>query len=219
MNGSEGAEGFKLLSVESMAAARVAGRPLAASEERHTLHVLGDGTRIENTQTDKFYRDDAGRSRLETQNGEVFILDPVQGITAEITAGGLKVHHNPGQIHDGAKDDAGKLKPKTESPSTGQAHDDEDLGYQSVNGVIAHGTRSTTVIPAGQIGNDRPIRIVNERWYSSDLQMNVRTIHSDPRFGETTYQLTNISQGTPDPALFKIPQDSQREHAQGRPHD
>jgi hypothetical protein len=210
VNGHDGADGFKLLSVESMAAGKVAGKPLSASEERHTLQVLGDGTRIENTQTDKFYRDDVGRTRLELQHGEVFIQDPVQGATAEVTPGGAKVHRTAFQSHNGTKDDSHKLRTKGDAAPVSQSGQEEDLGYQLVNGVTAHGTRSTTVIPAGQIGNDRPIRIVSERWYSSDLQMNVRTIHSDPRFGETTYQLTNITQGPPDPSLFKIPAESQR---------
>jgi hypothetical protein len=31
--------------------------------------------------------------------------------------------------------------------------------------------------------------------------------HSDPRFGETTYRLTNIVRGEPDRALFEVPAD------------
>ncbi|MGH7970771.1 MAG: hypothetical protein ACREIC_18785, partial [Limisphaerales bacterium] len=42
----------------------------------------------------------------------------------------------------------------------------EDLGQQTIEGVIAQGHRTTTTIPAGQMGNERPIEIVNETWYS-----------------------------------------------------
>jgi hypothetical protein len=83
----------------------------------------------------------------------------------------------------------------------------EDLGVQSINGVPAVGTRRTQIIPAGQIGNNREIRVVNERWYSEDLQMVVKTVNTDPRFGVTTYELTNISRDNPDPSLFQIPAD------------
>jgi hypothetical protein len=83
----------------------------------------------------------------------------------------------------------------------------EDLGVQSQNGVLATGTRNTLTIPQGQIGNNRDIHVVNERWYSEDLQMLVKTVNSDPRFGENTYQLTNVSRTEPDPALFQIPPD------------
>jgi hypothetical protein len=82
---------------------------------------------------------------------------------------------------------------------------DEDLGPQSMNGVVATGTRHTLTIPQGTIGNNRDIHVVNERWYSPDLQMLVKSVNSDPRFGTDTYELTNISRDDPDPALFQIP--------------
>jgi hypothetical protein len=48
---------------------------------------------------------------------------------------------------------------------------------------------------------------VNERWYSPELQTVVLSKNSDPRMGETTYRLTNISRGEPDPSLFQVPTD------------
>lgn len=81
----------------------------------------------------------------------------------------------------------------------------EDLGFQLQNGVQAQGTRSTMTIPQGQIGNNRDIHVVNERWYSKDLQMVVKTSNSDPRFGVTTYELTDIVQAPPDVTLFQVP--------------
>lgn len=81
----------------------------------------------------------------------------------------------------------------------------EELGTQTIEGVPAEGTRTTTTIPAGDIGNERPIEIVYERWYSKELQVVVMSRHSDPRFGEQTYKLTNIVRSEPDPALFEVP--------------
>jgi hypothetical protein len=83
----------------------------------------------------------------------------------------------------------------------------EQLGTQTIEGVMAEGTRITFTIPAGKIGNDRPIVAVNERWYSPELQTIVLTKNSDPRMGETTYRLTNINRGEPDPSLFQVPAD------------
>jgi len=83
----------------------------------------------------------------------------------------------------------------------------ESLGTQSIEGVMAEGTRMTLTIPAGKIGNDRPIVTVNERWYSPELQTVVLTKNSDPRMGETTYRLTNINRSEPDPSLFQVPAD------------
>src|SRR5262245_46303129 len=83
----------------------------------------------------------------------------------------------------------------------------ESLGTQSIEGVMAEGTRMTLTIPAGKTGNDRPIVTVNERWYSPELQTVVLTKNSDPRMGETTYRLTNINRSEPDPSLFQVPAD------------
>jgi hypothetical protein len=83
----------------------------------------------------------------------------------------------------------------------------ENLAPEMVNGVLSHGTRTTETIPVGKIGNDRVINIVNERWYSDALQMLIRSSSSDPRFGTTTYQLTNVAQTAPDPSLFQVPAD------------
>ena len=83
----------------------------------------------------------------------------------------------------------------------------EDLGTQTIEGVTATGTRATTVIAAGAIGNAQEIRIVSEQWYSPDLEVFVMTRHNDPRVGETIYRLTNVVRGQPDPALFNVPVD------------
>jgi TonB family protein len=83
----------------------------------------------------------------------------------------------------------------------------ESLGKQLVEGVEADGTRRTVEIPAGAIGNERAIEIVFERWYSPELQVVVMTKHTDPRFGETTYRLTNINRSEPARELFEVPAD------------
>jgi hypothetical protein len=76
---------------------------------------------------------------------------------------------------------------------------------QMIEGVEAEGTRNTSTIPAGQIGNKLPIEIVDERWYSPELQTVVMTRHYDPRSGETIYRLTNIDRREPDRSLFEVP--------------
>jgi hypothetical protein len=81
----------------------------------------------------------------------------------------------------------------------------DDLGEQNIEGVSAKGTRTITTIPAGAIGNERPIETIYEKWYSDELQMVVYSKSSDPRFGEQTYRLTNINRNEPDPSLFQPP--------------
>ncbi len=85
--------------------------------------------------------------------------------------------------------------------------DVEQLGTKVVEGVQADGTRTTLTIPAGQIGNDNPIQIVDEVWRSPDLQVIVHSEHTDPRMGTTVYSLQNISRSDPSPALFQVPAD------------
>ena len=81
----------------------------------------------------------------------------------------------------------------------------ESLGKQTIEGVEAEGTRHVTTIAAGDIGNDRPIQITNESWYSADLKLTVMTKRSDPRTGDETFHLTNINRTEPAPYLFQVP--------------
>jgi hypothetical protein len=82
-----------------------------------------------------------------------------------------------------------------------------DLGTQTIEGVAAQGSRITRTIPAGEMGNDLPIVITTETWFSPELKVLIMSKSSDPRMGETTYKLTNLSRAEPDPALFQIPAD------------
>jgi hypothetical protein len=83
----------------------------------------------------------------------------------------------------------------------------EDLGSQTVDGVVVVGTRTTHVIASGQIGNDRPIRVVTEVWTSPALKTIVSSKRSDPRMGVQTFKLTNIALTEPDASLFTVPAD------------
>ncbi len=102
----------------------------------------------------------------------------------------MVVHAEPGMKVEGS------TAPKT-----------EQLGQKDIEGVLAEGTRTTMTIAAGSIGNERPIEVVDERWYSTELQTTVMSKHSDPRMGETTYRLTKVSRAEPPPALFEVPAD------------
>ena len=83
----------------------------------------------------------------------------------------------------------------------------EDLGTQTMEGVLVSGVRMTRTIPAGEMGNDRAMSIVTEVWTSPDLKTIVYSKRSDPRMGEQTFQLTNIQRAEPDASLFTVPAD------------
>jgi hypothetical protein len=92
----------------------------------------------------------------------------------------------------------------------------EQLGTQTVEGVAAEGGRVTFTIPAGKIGNDRPIVSFNERWYSQELQTVVLSKNSDPRMGETTYRLTNIDRSAATSSSRSHPKLKYKKRKEGR---
>jgi TonB family protein len=114
-------------------------------------------------------------------------------------SGGMTMMRTPAPGHGPEGD--GPMKVSLPKPVT------ESLGKQMIEGVEAEGTRSTVTFPAGAMGNERPLNIVSERWYSPELQTVVMTKHSDPRFGETSYRLTNINRSEPSRTLFEVPSD------------
>ncbi len=79
------------------------------------------------------------------------------------------------------------------------------LGKQVIEGVECEGTREVQTIPAGQIGNEREIKVVTERWYSPELKMEVVRKHSDPRFGETNYRVSGLIRADQPRDLFEVP--------------
>ena len=210
----------------------VTGRPLAATEGRRTLQVLGDGTRIERKEINKYFRDTDGRTRTESGDG-VTISNPASGSTTEMNTATRTMRQSTfattvvrqGDFSDAAAGGIGtlsfpegsiKIVRRAVAATEAKAAKTENLGIQSINGVLADGTRTTITIPIGEIGNDRPINIVNERWFSSAIGLVVKSVNTDPRFGETTYELTDIREGAQDAALFQIPGDYNRSNHFGR---
>jgi TonB family protein len=124
----------------------------------------------------------------------------VQGIlTFNFTLGG-------GENKAANSDEAQTLLPTRQAMPRFKANE-ESLGKQTLEGVEVEGKRITTTIPAGTFGNERPIEIVNERWFSPELKTVVMSRNSDPRTGETTYRLVNLRRGEPDASLFQVPPD------------
>jgi hypothetical protein len=92
-----------------------------------------------------------------------------------------------------------------QAPASNAKH--EDLGANVIEGVNVNGTRESSTIEAGAMGNEKPISITSERWYSQDLGVEVKSVHNDPRMGQTTHTLTNVSRTEPDASLFQVPSD------------
>lgn len=94
----------------------------------------------------------------------------------------------------------------------------EDLGVRTIADIEARGTRTTAIIPAGEVGNDQPLTIATENWISTQYHIPLLTITDDPRSGKRTDEVTQFQPGEPDPALFKIPEGyTVRERTAGQP--
>jgi hypothetical protein len=90
----------------------------------------------------------------------------------------------------------------------------EDLGVRTIAGFEAKGTRTTDIIPMGDVGNDRPLTIVTESWRSTLYHVSLLNISNDPRTGKRTDEVTEFQPGEPDPGLFQIPSGyTTREHS------
>jgi hypothetical protein len=195
----------------------------AASETTQTL-ALADGTTttIRRTTQSALYRDSQGRTRREvTLSGFgkthklVTIADPVAGAHYVVDDEHKVVHKMSLGTHGGNASGAmaagvfpQKMKARMQQEEASGALKKESSSTQvTINGVSvgAEYTRITRTIPAGEIGNDKPIQVVSERWYSPELQIIVKSTRSDPRFGTTTYTVTNIQKTEPDASLFTIP--------------
>ncbi|MBO0860728.1 MAG: hypothetical protein J2P21_20040 [Chloracidobacterium sp.] len=188
--------------------------PYSATATTESVQTLSNGARITHKTSAVIYRDSQGRTRREVTldsigpfatAGEpaqlIFINDPVTG-----------VHYILDQRNHTARKMAfppqrGDGPPHRPAPSQAQNIKTESLGNQTIEGVDAEGVRSIITIPEGQIGNDRPIEIVSERWDSTELQTVVLSKHNDPLLGETVYRLTNINRAEPAQTLFDVPSD------------
>jgi hypothetical protein len=195
----------------------VAGSPLSATQRSYSLQVLGDGTRIETSESRQIYRDTMGRTKTENGppgSGTVVIRDPVSGVTllldptvktAQKAGLAVKARIALADVEANLTRAGAVIRQANAAASSKPVT--EDFPAQNVNGVLATGHRTTRTIPAGEIGNDRPIQLVSETWFSSELQMIVKSSNSDPRFGETSFELTNIIRNEPDSSLFQVPAD------------
>jgi len=97
---------------------------------------------------------------------------------------------------------------KKVGPDSGEkAPNSENLGDQTIDGIHVTGTRMTHTIPAGKMGNEKPITVTSERWYSPELKATITTKHDDPWAGELKTELKNVSASEPDASLFAVPAD------------
>jgi hypothetical protein len=81
------------------------------------------------------------------------------------------------------------------------------LGERIIEGLKVTGTRMEFTIPQGAVGNEQPILVSSEQWFSPELGVVVASTHRDPMMGDTNYKLDQINRIEPDASLFTVPSD------------
>jgi len=191
----------------------VAGAPYSATFSNTVVEHLSDGNVIQRSNSGQVARDGQGRTYeqqvirggpLAPEGGKTltFITDPVAGYSYVLDADKKVAFRRPFRART-----EGDGTPRFQSgPRRSNAEVTETaLPPDSSTGVYAEGRSTARTIAAGTIGNAQPIVSTVQRWYSPDLKIVVKSVRKDPRFGDSTYALSNVSRNEPDVSLFQVP--------------
>lgn len=187
----------------------VKGQPFSAEIVIEDTRRLYDGSTVTKQSRGAIYRDGEGRTRreqpLEMVGGVnivgsdnkpqmlVFVNDFANRSQTFLDINNKVARKN--RLGD-------NLPPEPREPESAET---EALGTKMIDGIKVEGTRTTFDIPIGEIGNDKPIKVISERWFSPELQVLVMSRHLDPIAGEHVFKLTNIKRVEPSADLFAIP--------------
>lgn len=201
----------------------VTGHPYSGTETTTTVQALASGNTITHVNTATVYRDSEGRTRIETTITpppgssrsaftEIVIVDPVAGYRYVLNSSTMTAYQSPlpprrASNTSGASTSStgasAAVEPRRERAGVTTAR--TELGSTMVNGVSATGRQDVETIAAGAIGNASPLTVARTSYMSSDLEIPVQIKTSDPRFGTSDFELTNISTAEPSAALFTVP--------------
>ena len=218
--------GFQITEAAPLEITSVKDAPFSAQAVTELTQILGDGNRIERRFESSVARDSHGRIRREEEIALVgpfaatgadaprlvTIADPDSGVSYTLDENRRLAYRS--RAADVVKqEELRKLAKKLERVNTEVATRKsevgrvvtENLGSRTVEGLKAQGTRTTTTIPAGVIGNVLPIAIVSERWFSPELQMPILITRRDPRVGDSVYRLSNVLRAEPPDYWFTVP--------------
>jgi hypothetical protein len=182
--------------------------PFSAVVNTESIRQLANGTSITLKNHRAIARDRAGRifqerrllvpedGKHESVVTQIEISDPV---THELFI--CVPREQVCQVEDF---DAPAFQPPKTAASAREGANLRDLGKQSVGGVETIGTRETVVIEAGKIGNDSPIEVQREYWFSPQLGVNLISRLQDPRVGVQNFEVSDITLTDPDVKLFKV---------------
>jgi hypothetical protein len=210
--GGFGGRGDGILGAGPGSRTLVTGAPYSAVETVQRQQTLANGNQISTKGQSMVYRDSQGRIRTEetitppaasgnSSNAArtmVTIFDPVAGSRSVLDSSTMTARQSRLPNFNG-RSDARPASPARPNVTT------TSLGTAVINGVSATGTQLTETIPAGAIGNAQAIQVVRITWISTELKIPVEIKTTDPRFGNTDMELTNIVQSEPSASLFVVP--------------
>src|SRR5580704_3906366 len=193
----------------------ITGAPMTAVVEVTHDSTLQDGNTIHTQNQSTVYRDSEGRVRREvpfkfmtpttgsTKGTMIIITDPVAGTRYILNPQNKTAHQMP--LRPPMPRAAAEGEPLARRSDANLTT--ADLGSKTILGLQATGTRVTRTVPAGVIGNAKPIEVVTERWMSTDLQIPLSTTHTDPMMGTMSSQVSSVTRGEPSASLFQVPSD------------
>ena len=210
----------------------ITGAPFSGVVSVQSTTNFADGNRIVRTNTARYFRDGQGRTRTERQGFSVqslpsaggpmvVISDPVSGKRINLLAK-LKVA-TVFKLPTGGAFPQAPVAPCSDNSSpfallgmgmaigAGQLTEASTattaLGQKSINGVSTTGCRIVKTIPAGVLGNEKPITNTIEQWVSTDLGMIVQLSETSSIGGNVTINLEQVVLAEPDASLFTTPAD------------
>jgi hypothetical protein len=223
----------------------VTGVPYSGVGTTEIVQTLADGNRIVRRNTMRYFRDSQGRTRTEYELSAVgpftvdgagtvvmindpvskqrYVLHPDRKVVATMPVAVLPLESEGSPVAAGViSGDAvsGHATPMMPVPGCTSSHslpaEPMPLGERVIEGLRVVGSRVEFEIAAGSIGNEQPITVRSEQWFSPELGVVIESVHQDPMMGEIHYKLEQISRAEPDPSLFKPPADY-AEHEAPRP--
>lgn len=199
--------------VQSLAVPPLTNAPFTATVSTTWIRQLDDGSKVTIQNHRTIARDNMGRIYQQRRN--LFPEgDPRENRISQIEISDPQTHEiyfcHPNEHSCELRSYFGPASPAPLIPAGpldgGKAFlTRAPLGNDSVGGLETVGTRETTTLNAGAIGNDRSILIVKEFWYSPQLGINLIEKRQDPRVGTQTFIVSEISLGEPDAKLFEMP--------------
>jgi hypothetical protein len=194
----------------------IAKAPFSLMLETEWIRPLAEGGTWTLANRRRIARDSAGRvyqerwllapkgSKIKSRMSYIQIADPVKHTAMTCSARNHKCIVEPYRettemVYKPSPERSGQL------PNNDGTYTHERLGEDTVGGAPTIGMRDNTTLNIGVIGNDRPLSIVREFWYSEKLGFNLLSSLSDGRYGIQRFKVTELTQGEPEPSLFEIP--------------